>query len=310
MRLRRKVRQVFETGFGLLCASVVPLLSRRAVRRLARAGGGLAFRLARRERRIALANLDVVFGAGLSGPEKAAIARGSFRTFALLLLDTFWFARDAAARLARYVRWDGSTAAYFSTKPCIVITAHLGNWEILGKALAARGAPTTSVAAPLRNAWMGRLLARFRSETGQQIVPRQGAMRALMKTLKAGERVGLLLDQNTKPAAGGVFVDFFGRKVPVSGAPAALALKLGVPLVFLFCLAAENGSYRIFAGPPLAADGGPRGTEAFTQEITRRIEEQVRRYPDQWMWMYKRWKYAEPGADLGRYPFYAKILPG
>ena len=118
--------------------------------------------------------------------------------------------------------------------------------------------------------------------------------------------VALLLDQDTLPAEGGVFVPFFGVPVPIASAAAGLALKLRAPIIMAFCTCNSRGVYRCYC-PVVFAPGEIEGmsAEAVTVRITDALEQEIRRNPGYWLWTYKRWKRRLPGVDPSRYPFYA-----
>jgi KDO2-lipid IV(A) lauroyltransferase len=167
-----------------------------------------------------------------------------------------------------------------------------------------RGLSLTSVAKPLANPFVDALLNRSRGSTGQRVVSARGALRSLLGALRADGFVALVIDQETKAEEGGVFVDFFGVPAPMSGAAGRLALRLGCPVYPVFCVCEAGGRYRAYARP--AVDPGGAGDPAvFTARIAEAMESEIRRRPDQWLWMYKRWKRVKPGASAGRYPFYA-----
>jgi KDO2-lipid IV(A) lauroyltransferase len=105
---------------------------------------------------------------------------------------------------------------------------------------------------------------------------------------------------------GGVFVDFFGVPAPISNAAALLADKTEVPIVLAFCRREDGGRYTVYAQEPLMPESFKGlSADVVTQRIASRIEEEIRRRPDQWLWMYKRWKRRMPGFDVRRYPSYA-----
>jgi Kdo2-lipid IVA lauroyltransferase/acyltransferase len=305
-KLWRNFRMTFEVGLFRLGLLIVPRLPRRWVLALARGAGCVAYRVARRDRRIALANLDLAYGNGLSGREKAAIARQAFTTFARMLLDSFWFGRKTAERLRRYVEVEESLAVWLRGGPFVGVTAHFGNWEIMGEIAALSGARLASVVKPIRNPSIDGRLNRLRQRTGQRAVARAGALRTLVRHLKEGGSVALVLDQDTRVAEGGVFVSFFGVPVPMSNAAAILAPRMNAPIVAAFCKALDHGRYRCYARPPLMPDALRSLTpEQITQRIAEFLEAEIRSDPGQWLWMYKRWKRKQPGFDPAQYPFYA-----
>jgi KDO2-lipid IV(A) lauroyltransferase len=305
MKLRRRIRQVGETlliGFGLV---TIPFLPRGVVLSLARWAGRCGYRFAASMRRIARANLDLAFGDTVGDDAKDAIARQSFQTMALTMLDIFWFYRFTGRRLAKWVTLDTSFNACFAPGPIVAVTAHFGNWEAMGQACAFRGRRPVSVAAPLANRLADAVLDRSRRATGQVTVAQQGAVKELMKALKDGQLVALLLDQNTRPRDGGIFVPFFGRAVPVSRMPAALSLRTGAGLLLTFCVPDSDGGYRAYARGPFAAEQAGGSEEAITGFIMAAMEEEIRANPGCWLWMYRRWKFMPEGEDAGRYPFYS-----
>lgn len=288
---------------------VLPWLPRRAIVAVASAAGTAAYALSGRLRRVALANLAAAYGDAVPPAEQRRVARESFRTFALVALDLFWFGAFTRSRIERYVRFDASMDPLFATAPLVAVTAHLGNWEVLGLAVALRGAPLLSVAAEVKSRVGERLMGYVRPRTGQKLAPRQGALRVLVRELRNGGRVALLMDQNTREDEGGAFVEFFGLPATVSKAAAALCARTGVPLFVACCIADRQGVYRAEGLPLIRVGPGGVPEEAATACMTRAIEAMIRRHPGAWMWMYKRWRYVPDGADAAKFPFYARPAP-
>lgn len=311
MRPLKKLRYGLEVLGLRLALFLVPLLPRRAILGLAGALGSLGYVLAGHLRNVGLANLDIAFGDTLTAHEKRRILRQSFRTIALVSADSFWFTRHTEARVTKYVRFDEYPPDLFERKAQICMTAHIGNWEVLGLAIAVRGCPLTIVADRLANPSADRILHEIRSRMGQTSVPRRGAVKELLRTLREGGKPALLLDQNTRPSAGGVFVDFFGLPVPVSTVAASLALRTGSDIVFGYCYPQPDRTYSARVEERLKPVLLPGETtkdavHRVTQEITNITEREVRRHPEHWQWIYKRWKHVAPGVPRERYPFYAR----
>lgn len=309
-----RFRTALEIAATRTAAFLVPRLSRRQVLRWTRVLGGLGYALAVHERRTGRANLDLAFGDTLTPARKRAILRASFQHMARVILDIFWFSRDTLERLDQTVRFEDAARRHILTdRPQMLITGHFGNWEIYGQAISRAGISLMSVAAPLANPAVDRLFIQMRRLSGQQIVPKAGALFKLVKHLRRGGKVAMLLDQNTKPAEGGRFVPFFGLPVPVSAAAAALAHRTQVETCYVYCLTEEDGAYRACCfdpiPPPAAGESEGDPEDALTRQLTALTERLVRAYPEQWLWMYKRWKYVGPGRARNEYPFYAKTLP-
>ncbi|MBN1269458.1 MAG: lysophospholipid acyltransferase family protein [Kiritimatiellae bacterium] len=313
MTIGTTIRRPFELGLTRLGMLFVPRLSRRGVVRLAALFGNAAYYLAAHLRRVGLANLDIAYGDRISRKEKRSLLKQSFRTFALVILDTFWFSRDTAFRISDYVRFDDSFSRILNPKAQVCVTAHMGNWEVMGQAVTFKGYSLTSVAAPLANPAVDELFNRIRTVTGQAIVPQKGAVRRLIQALRDGGKVALVLDQNTKPSRGGIFIDFLGLEVPVSTAPATLALHTRVEICLGFCVPQPDGTYHAWAHEPIqppAGASGPRdaAVRALTERISANVKDEILRHPGNWLWTYKRWKYVAPRRRRGEYPFYAKEL--
>lgn len=307
-RVVRTVRKGPESVLFLFALGIIPMLPRRAVVCLANSLGSMGFRFSARERNIALANLEMAYRGVLDEPARRQVALESFQTMALTFLDLFWFGFRTRRRLAKWVAFDDSLKPCFDTAPLVIVTGHIGNWEVTGLAAAARGYPLTSVAMPLANRFVDRLLFRWRQATGQRIVQRQGAIKTLLRALKEGQLVALLMDQNTPPREGGVFVNFFGLPVAVSRAPAGLIRRSGAPVMLGVCRRRPRGQYVVSAEGPFTVGQMGQSDEAITQFLQDRMEAVVRAEPGQWLWMYKRWKYVPDLALRQRYPYYARPL--
>ena len=302
MKLRRKIRPVFEVLFVALGFIILPPAPRVVITWLAKLLGTLGYHIAGKPRRIANANVQLAFGDSLTADEKEAIVRSSFKSFTLLVLDLFWFSWFTERRIGKHVRFDYACEKFFETCPAIALTAHIGNWEMSGHVIALRKQPFTAVAASLDNPVVDWLLHRLRRSSGQQITLKQGAMRAALQVLNDGGRIGLLLDQNVLPKDGGKFVEFFGLPVPMSGAVEKLAMKTHVPVTFIFCIPQEDGSYLCRSVPQITPDHEDDSSD-ITQEIAHALEAEIRTNPHHWLWMYKRWTYVPPYEDREKYPF-------
>jgi KDO2-lipid IV(A) lauroyltransferase len=309
-KLHRKIRTPFEAGAVHAALALIPRLPRRGVLLLAESGGRIGCLLDRRGRRVGLANLDAVFGESKTAAEKKKILRASFVTMARTILDTFWFARDSARRLERYTEIDESMQAFFQNKAQICMTAHFGNWEILGQTTALKGFPIHSIASPVKNKTVDKYFIRAREATGQKIIPRTGALRKLIKVLRQGGKTAFLADQNTKEEEGGIWIDCFGLPAPVTSAPAMLSARTGTEVLLGFGRPLPDGSYRVyvterFAPPETVSEETIR---TLTEQINAATEREILRHPEHWLWMYKRWKKKKPGREAAGYPFYTQAL--
>jgi len=180
----------------------------------------------------------------------------------------------------------------------IFVTGHLGVWEIFGLLLGYLGARTYSVYRRLKNPYIDRTVRRWRASLGQVMVDREGALMKLLRVLRRGGYIALLVDQHAK--ADGVWVPFFGRPASTTPTPALLALRTGAPIVTGYARRLP-GIYRfeVFVDEPIyATPTGDRAADVrrITMEVSRRIEGYVRRFPDQWLWLHRRWH--RPPAEV------------
>ncbi len=305
MKLRRRLRQFGEVLAAAIGIGTIPWLPRPILVALARGLGRIASLVPSRDRRIALANLETVYGDALSPAERKRIVRSAFQTFALTILDMFWFSVRTKRRVRRYVRDDGLLEA-LQVSPCITAPCHFGNWEVMSHACSLVGLSVTSVAMPMKNPVVDRFLNSFRRNVGQEVVAREGALRALTGALRRGGIIALILDQNTLPEEGGTFVNFYGRPVPVAKTAEALAHRYHASVVVPWCMADKKGAYTMWCEETLTADHPLVKEQGMTQAITTVNERVIRRHPGQWLWMYKRWKYVPAGAPAKQYPYYAQ----
>ena len=314
MRLTKRIRLKFEAPLVRLGLAIIPRLPRQAVVTLANFAAKVAYPFLGKMRRIGHANLDLAYGSTKSYAEKEAILRQSFRTFSLVILDLIWFVRDSQARINKYVHFDASYDHIVNDNVAeICLTAHHGNWELFGRAISMHGQQLTSIAAPLANPAVGEIFNQLRMDTGQTIVSKIGALRKLITTLKGNGKVAILLDQNTRPYDGGVFVNFFGRPTPISTIVAALCLHTKCLVAFGSCLPDRQGHYYCtpivkLSWPQLEGADKEERQRKITQEIAQTMEARIRERPEHWLWMYKRWKYIAPGYEAWQYPFYSHPL--
>ncbi len=302
----RKIRRPFEwllIGLGQL---LIPRLSLRGTVRLANFMANSVYLVDRKNKEIARANLRLIFGDRMTRRREDAIIRRSFQNMARVLVNIFWLSRDTRQRVLDQVEFDPSVMVRLKREmPVILVSAHIGNWEVLTQALAANGVPVMSVAKKVGSKSMTQRLVKMRSTIGQQIVPAEGAIRPLIAAIKKGVSVGLLIDQHIHTWEGGAWVKFFGLSAGISLAPAALARKNRVPIFFGWSRPLKDGRYRIEYDHMFPVEPEMDDTER-TQQIIAAFERVIRHHPSLWCLNYRRWRYVAPGEDRARYPFYAR----
>jgi KDO2-lipid IV(A) lauroyltransferase len=266
-------------------------------RRLCRAAGGglgrLAFRLDWKHRGIALANLAIAFGRERTAEELTAVARESFVRFGRVLADILKIARYSRARVLSLVAAEGREnleAALAKGKGALIFTGHFGNWEVANAVVSGIG-PFRVIARALDNPHLEKDLLRFRTRLGSEVINKFGASRPILQALGRNEIVAILIDQNVLRSQA-VFVDFFGKPAATTPGLAAFHLKTGAPLVPLFVDSLPGGRYRVRILPPLEFQPAGRRDEdvlKITGICTKMIEHEIRRSPEQWLWVHKRW---------------------
>jgi KDO2-lipid IV(A) lauroyltransferase len=301
--LRHRLEHRALTGV----VALVRLLPVRAVLALGSLLGGAFHVFDRPHRRLAIANLRAAFPLR-SERECRAIAREMFSHFGRLLMVLLKFGSMTPAQMMACVEFEGEDRvrhAHAAGRGVLLFTGHFGFWEInaLVHALAIR--PMAVLARPLDNPLLHDLLESVRRSTGNSVIYRRGALRKVLRALGANQAVAVLIDQHIQ-TADAVFVDFFNRPAATTSALAALALRTGAPVIPVFALPLPGGRFRMVyehpVDPPPADD--PDAIRQFTQRCTDVLEMYVRRYPNLWLWMHRRWRDVGPPPEIvgGMFP--------
>ncbi len=275
----------------LVCFRAIPSPLRRA---LFIGAFRLFYHLVPRQRLIALHNLRRAF------PEKSAeeilkIARGVYRNMGIVAAEFFDIPRLTKENIAALVEAEGlenCEKALAKGRGVLMFGAHFGNWELEAVAASLLIKPLAAIYRPLDSALLDQLVLRVRTATGNMLLDKNRAMRAMLRSLKRNELLGILIDQNVDTYEG-VFVDYFGRPACTTDGLAVLALHTGAPVLPACMARLPDGRYRLVIGPEVeVADTGDRNADilANTQRFTKVIEQTVRQYPDQWLWVHQRWK--------------------
>jgi len=268
---------------------------------------GRAFHiLDRPHRRLAVRNLQAAFPLR-SSAECEAIARGMFAHFGRLLTVLLKFSTLRPEQMLDLVEFEGHdrvVAAHAEGRGVLLFTGHFGYWEINALVHALEIKPMAVLARPLDNPLLHDLLESMRCRTGNSVIYRRGAMRRVLRALGDNQAVALLIDQHIH-SVDAVYVDFFNRPAATTTALAALALRTGAPVVPVFALPLPGGRFRMVYEHPVEppAPDDPDAIRAFTQRCTDVLEMYVRRYPELWLWMHRRWRDVEAEAHLkGMFP--------
>lgn len=301
--LRHRLEYLLARGFAGLVRSVPLPFAYWCARR----GGDLLHLVAGRHRRIAHANLRARLLDDAGNPpddrEVRRITREVFRHLVkngveMLVLPDLLEERGFDALV------DESGAEHLrnaaeSGRGAIFVTGHIGNWEVMGAACGEIGVESLSVYRPLDNPLLDRWVRDLRARSNQRVVPKHGAVRHLVRELRKGGVVAVLIDQDAR--SHGIFAPFMGVPSSTIPTPAELALRTGAAIIPGFAIRqGEQFRFRQWFDAPL--DFEPTGDReadvlAIMTELNRRLEEVVRRHPEQWLWVHRRWKTAPPAAD-------------
>lgn len=243
---------------------------------------------------MALANVAIAFP-DLAPHERRRIARRSFQHLGMNAAEVCRALYEPIEATLARVNVDGlgHVKDVMETHGrAVLVSAHLGNWEMLMLAYRLSGFPLSVVVRPLDASALDGVMRRLRAAAGAQIIDKRDAVRPVLTALRHRSLVGILLDQNASRREG-VFVPFFGRLASTSRSAATLALRTGTPILPIFIRRETDGTHRITVGPPIVPAAGETteaGIVALTERCTRLIEDAVRQTPEQWLWMHARWR--------------------
>lgn len=287
-------RHRVEYGAWLALAAALRWLPRRALVAVADVLGWLMYRVLRVRRRVVEENLAIAFGTTKTEKERDAIALRSYQ--------------NAVLTFCEFVRPDyvGEKALQLLTlpeitplirehreRPSVFLTAHIGNWELLGPGMQALGVEIDAVLKPLHNPLIDRWVARRRQQADIGLIPTTGSLKGIVTSLRKGRHPVFLADQDARRS--GIFVDFMGQPASTAVGPAYFAVKMGVPIVAGFSVRNNDPlrTLRLLVYPPLWPDpNAPFEQEVarLTQAHVRLLEEVVRQYPESYFWLHRRWK--------------------
>jgi KDO2-lipid IV(A) lauroyltransferase len=295
MRKRSAIRNVVEYVLALAALKSLEWTPLPLARRLAGGYARLLDLALPRLRRAAVRNLSLAMPE-MNAAQRSAMVDGVFRSIGRVLLGFARFPSIRRGNLACWIRCEGSEhfeAALRRGRGVLFATAHLGNWELSAFAHAMFQGPMRVVVRPLDNPLIDRLVERRRGLTGNQPIFKKDSARGILKALQANQAVGILIDQNAT-ADSGVFVDFFGIPACAGTGFAKIAAHSGATVIPGFALwSEEEGRYVLRFYPPVEIVGdAARDTAA----LQARLEQVIRAFPDQWLWVHRRWKTRPPGA--------------
>ena len=268
-----------------------------------------------RHRHIADVNLRIAFPE-MTRRRRNAVARRSFQNAGMNLLEISrldMLTPESISRLADYDKeagLDNYRAALNRGKGILYLTGHFSSWELLPTAHALHGYPLSFTTRPLDNARLEKFLRRIRESKGNAVIYKKDSARRILKELKAGRTVGVLMDHNVSPSEG-IFADFFGVPAATSTGVALLSLRTGAPVLPGYLTPLCGGRYIFKFLPPIDMTRTGNTTEDLrvnTQRLNDVLERIIREQPESWLWGHKRWKNRPPEDPRDIYSLSAREL--
>lgn len=297
-RIRRYIQYSIVYWFVRLLIAISMMMSRKSWLKVCGSLGKLAYYVATKTRQLTIRHLSMAFPTKSSGEVKA-LAKSTFKMLGKNAGDILRSSRSVKSLkdLEKFLITDGLEnyeVAHKKGKGVIFLTCHLGAFDMQITNMAMRGLDPNIIGTPLKNKRLNDLLWEYRNAHGAIAIARGKETFKLIKVLKSGGSVALLIDQDTKVKS--VFVDFFGMKAATPAGATILALKTGAAVIPTYIHLGEDGLQHMYLLPeiPMTITGDEEKDVVFnTQILTNFIEETIRKYPDQWVWMHERWKTKE-----------------
>jgi KDO2-lipid IV(A) lauroyltransferase len=274
------------------CILLLPLT---AVQYVGKMLGTIAYYAIGSRRHIAIDNLQHAFP-DASPRELKVIAKGAFRNYGITMMEFLWFPRLTDDRVARLVNINNPELlkdGFSRGKGMVMLSGHFGNWELIAFAVAYLcKIPFAIIIQTQSNALVDKVINTHRCLRGNKVIPMGMSVREIIKTLNSGGVVAIAPDQSGPME--GAFVEFFGRSVATHQGPAVFALRSGAPLQMGFIIRRHDGSYDVQLEEIASADLtglNEENVRTLTQRHTALLERYIRKYPDHWLWMHRRWKH-------------------
>jgi KDO2-lipid IV(A) lauroyltransferase len=284
-----------------LLISIIRFLPLRIVEIIGNFLGDLFFYFSSKRRNIAIENLHHAFKDEKSDQEIKDIARDSCESLVLTYLENMKYRHLFTEKdeTNSFNQKTGDMAELFmkakkihdESGGCIIVTPHIGNWEIMPHVFASIGMPMAIIARPLDNEYLEKLIYADRTSSGQILIPKRNALFTLRKALKDGRTIGMLPDQSTMK---GILINFFGRPATTTPVPAILATSCKKPIVIVACCRKQDSAqYEGFVSDPIfPGEYHDKKAEIvrITEEMTHQMESIIRKHPEQYLWTHNRWK--------------------
>ena len=304
---KKRNRYVDFTVYALvrLVVAVLQAMPMTMALRVADALAWLARNVDKRHRLVARENLKFAFPGRYSEAELDELVKKVYRHFCRMIVEIIYLGRKIrTGNWHKYLEYASPEQAKIclSTllcgKPVLLVTGHFGNWELSGYIQALLGFPGYAIARPLDNPHLEAWLRRWREERGQKIIAKKDEFDRIEDALKTGNFLATLGDQDA--GAKGLFVNFFNRPASTFKAIALLAIEHKVPIMVIVCARiAEPIRYRLYVEEVIDPDDfatSPNAIRAITQRFTDALERLIRKHPEQYFWLHRRWKHQPPAS--------------
>lgn len=263
--------------------------------------GKLWYLVDKRHRDVAINNISKAYGDSLTKKEKVKLAKSVFTELPKLIFEAGWSLRLKKDSLKKHIKIEGQKNiedAFERGKGVIILTGHLGSWELLTLVPGIVDHKFHDIYRPMDYQPLRRFFHLFRTRFGMGLIPKKRAMREIIRTISRGEGVGIPLDQSCNTYAG-VFVNFFGHPTCTNKAIARVAMKTKASVVPVFLVREEKGYKVIIDKIVDTIDSGDRDLDVKTntENYNKIIEKYIRQYPNQWFWVHNRWKTKMPDSE-------------
>ena len=293
------VRDHIEYRAATFILGITRLFPRPAVYGLYNAMALFIYAVGGRRRKTTLCNLRIAFP-DLTEKERRRLARKSYLNIAdsLALNNLIMTGRISDEELMELVEaddWDAFEKNLSGDEGLLAISGHLGNWELLSLYAGIRLKKQLHVIARETNNPLleEKVVLPLRKRFGVNVYYKKNALLNMVKALRKGDVCALLMDQKLNPHGGGFYMDFFGKPAPTGGSPALLQIRFGIPVQPIFLVKVAPHKHRFVLSDPIEWEDNGKPEEEQVQELTRRhhavLEEMIRQYPEQWLWMHNRW---------------------
>jgi len=297
-----KKKHIVEYALFQCLGFIVRLLPLYLVHKTGFAIAQLAYPFMKSRRKIAIRNLQNAFPE-MDAERREQIAFHSFQNISATFIELLWLqnlTKDGIKQRVCIDNFDLLEQLLERKKGIVFLTAHFGSWELAIQAISVyTDTPVCTIAKSQSNALVDRLINRWRELFGLKIVPMGVSVREILRTLQQGGIVALAADQTAPKES--VSVEFFGRQVPTFQGPSVFSLKTGAPIILGCTVRQENGNYEMHL-VHVPSDDLNGSSDENILELTRRqvcmTEEIIRQYPEQWMWMHKRWKHVPDRVEI------------